>query len=133
MEECRIALLSFNPNIKDNLNAANVARILGMMARTHNSLTGDWQSQNDWNEQKEANVLTWNSDIFMQTLLDLAPHIVWKDIVKEFDHTEFIIKDKTALKLTVQAIKRVIRDNFPIEYIYRTWKNTEGQVITQKY
>lgn len=49
-------------------------------------------------------------------------------MVKEFDHPEFIIKDKTALKLVVQAIKRVIRDSFPVEYIYRAWKNSEGQV-----
>jgi len=64
----------------------------------------------------------------MQTLLELTPQMPWKDVVKEFDHPEFIIKDKQALKLIVQAIKRVIRDTSPIEYIYRTWKNSEGQL-----
>ena len=154
IDECRTTLLSFSPSIKDQLNACNIALILGMMARTHNSLSPDWQSQqqqqsttptsNDaWNETSgnssskdgtttitttpTSNVsLTWNTDIFMQTLLELTPQMPWKDVVKEFDHPEFIIKDKQALKLIVQAIKRVIRDTSPIEYIYRTWKNSEG-------
>jgi len=160
IDECRNTLLSFSPNIKDQLNACNIARILGMMARTHNSLSTDWQQpqsqqqqqantiDNAWNDTKDSSqqsstptptssssssstgslILTWNTDIFMQTLLELTPQMPWKDVVKEFDHPEFIIKDKQALKLIVQAIKRVIRDTSPIEYIYRTWKNSEGQL-----
>ena len=126
-----------------------------MMARTHNSFSTDWQqpqsqqqqqantTDNAWNDTKDGSqqsstptptttsgslILTWNTDIFMQTLLELTPQMPWKDVVKEFDHPEFIIKDKQALKLIVQAIKRVIRDTSPIEYIYRTWKNSEGQL-----
>jgi hypothetical protein len=42
-----------------------------MMARTHNSLSTDWQANNDnWNENKEQ--LTWNTDVFMQTVLDMV-------------------------------------------------------------
>jgi len=107
IDECRTTLLSFSPSIKDQLNACNIARILGMMARTHNSLSPDWQCQqqqqqsttptsNDaWNEtsgnssSKDGNTttittttptsnvsLTWNTDIFMQTLLELTPQMI---------------------------------------------------------
>ena len=96
-----------------------------MMARTHNSLSTDWQqpqsksrqantTDNSWNDTKDGSqqsstptptstttttttgslILTWNTDIFMQTLLELTPQMPWKDVAKEFDHPEFIIKDK---------------------------------------
>ena len=150
-DECRNAMLNFNPSIKDMLSPSNVARILGMMARTHNNLNADWQvfinplilikqnffqnkSQNlkypneNWNENKELTGNTWNADVFVLTVQEMAPKLQWKDVVKEFDHAEFVVRDRLALKLIVHAMKRVLRDPFPIEHIYRTWKNTEGQV-----
>jgi len=49
-EECRSALQSFNPAVKDMLNPLNIAKVLGLMARTHSNLNADWQYQNDANE-----------------------------------------------------------------------------------
>ena len=40
-EECTNALLSINSSIKEQLSPALVARILGMMAKTHNILQGE--------------------------------------------------------------------------------------------
>jgi len=125
-EDCRSALQSFNSGIKDYLNAVNVAKVLGMMARTHNNLNADWQFQNEF-ENKEGQP-TWNPEVFATVVQELAPKIDFKNVVKELDHAEFIIRDRVALKLIVQTIKRVLRDQFPIEHIYRVWKNTEGQV-----
>ena len=36
-----------------------------------------------------------------------------------------------ALKIVVQALKRGLKEPtyFPIEYLYKVWKNSEGQVI----
>lgn len=126
-EECRNALQSFNPAIKDMLNPLNVAKVLGMMARTHNNLNADWQYQSEF-ENKDGSQVAWNPDVFVLTVQELTPKIDWKNVVKEFDHAEFIIRDRVALKLITQAIKRVLRDPFPIEHIYRTWKNSEGQL-----
>jgi hypothetical protein len=83
-----------------------------MMARTHKSLSTDWQqpksesrqantTDNAWNDTKDGSqqsstptstttttittgslILTWNTYIFMQTLLELTPQIPWKDVVK---------------------------------------------------
>ena len=125
-EECRGALQSFNPAIKDMLNPLNVAKVLGLMARTHNNLNADWQYQGD--AESSPSQTTWSSEVFALAVHELAPKLDWKSVVKEFDHAEFIIRDRVALKLVVQAIKRVLRDPFPIELIYRTWKNSEGQV-----
>lgn len=125
-EECRSALQSFNPAVKDMLNPINIAKVLGLMARTHSNLNADWQYQND--AEISASQATWNSEVFALVVSELVPKLDWKLVVKEFDHAEFIIRDRVALKLVVQAIKRVVRDPFPIEHIYRTWKNSEGQV-----
>ena len=51
-------------------------------------------------------------------------------MVKEFDYPEFFLKDKMSLRLVIQALKKVLKDPFPIDYLYRIWKNTEGQVST---
>lgn len=49
-------------------------------------------------------------------------------MVREFDYPEFFLKDKMSLRLVVQAVKKVLKDPFPVDYLYRIWKNTEGQV-----
>ena len=117
-EECRNALLSFSSTIKDNLNAVNVARLLSLMARTHNETS-----------ESTKDSLTWNSDVLVAVLLEITPGLQWKDVVKEFDHSEFLIKDKGALRLVINAVKRGLRtEQFPIEHIYKTWNNPEGQL-----
>jgi len=70
----------------------------------------------------------------MQTVVEIVSHFQWKEIVKELDHPEFMIRDKFGFKLVVQALKRVLRpDQFPIEYVYRQWKNNEGQLSLLKH
>lgn len=56
------------------------------------------------------------------------PNFAWKEVVREFDYPEFFLKDKMSLRLVVQAVKKVLKDPFPVDYLYRIWKNTEGQV-----
>ena len=52
----------------------------------------------------------------------------WRDVVSELDHPQFIINNKGGLRLLMQAIFRGLQDIFPIDLLYRVWKNTEGQV-----
>lgn len=60
-----------------------------------------------------------------------APHLIWRDVVAELDHQGFIIQTKAGLRLIIQALFRGISDAFPIDLIYKPWKNTEGQVCTR--
>lgn len=100
-----------------------------------------------WNELNASQ--TWNVEIFVQAVIELVknkildlkkklweiieycfkvPHISWKDIIKEFDYPEFYIKDKFGFRLIIIALKKGLKEGFPIEFLYRIWKNVEGQV-----
>ena len=113
----------------ETLNATSVARILGMMARTHNSSSSANQQQNFDQQTNFEHKESWNPDIFVQVVIDLQPQLSFKDVIKELDHPEFLIRDKMSLKLLISALKKGLKDQpFPIEYIYRIWKNLEGQL-----
>lgn len=59
----------------------------------------------------------------------------WLDIIKELDHTDFLIKDRQGLVLLFTAFRLGLKsqgyhvDNFPVEMIYRHWSNSDAQVV----
>lgn len=57
-----------------------------------------------------------------------AHHLNWREVVAELDHPNFLVLNKKGLRILLQGLKRGLQDMFPVEYIYRPWKNTEGQV-----
>lgn len=58
------------------------------------------------------------------------PLIVWRETVAKLDYPEFIIHNKAGLRLLMQGLFRCcLMDIFPVEIIYQSWKNTEGQVM----
>lgn len=114
--------------VESTLTPIIVARILSMMIRTQSNT----EQQDNWESgSKESATSSWSLDTFVQTVLELCPSLNWKDVVKEFDHPEFFVRDKLVLKQLVQALKqRVFKENssFPIEHFYRVWRNPEGQI-----
>lgn len=129
-EDCRNALVSmFNENLLESLNASCVARIVSMMVKTHNSnVMSTGAVDGNLNNMNEENINTWNLDVFVLTVQELVPQLSWKEVIKELDNPEFFIKDKSSLRLLVQALKKVLKEPFPIDYLYRVWKNIEGQI-----
>lgn len=76
---------------------------------------------------------TWNPEVFVQTLSEIAPNTNWKDVCLALDHSDFIIKDRAALVLLLTIIRLGMQasgagQNFPAECIYRHWTNVEGQL-----
>lgn len=57
-----------------------------------------------------------------------APHLSWRDVVLELDHAGFIVLNKRGFRILIQGLIRGLQEVFPVEFIYRPWKNTEGQV-----
>jgi len=59
----------------------------------------------------------------------------WLDVIKELDHTDFIIKDRQGLVLLYTSLRLGLKsqgyhnENFPVEMIYRHWSNSEAQVL----
>lgn len=53
-------------------------------------------------------------------------------MVQQLDHPGFHIVGKKGLQLLVQALFRGLQQEpFPIQNIFQTWNNTEGQVSVQ--
>lgn len=133
-DECRNALLCFvgSNQISDCIDSLTVAKIIAIMARTHNShntaANENQAGQTEWNESS-INTNTWNVDVFVQVIQDQLPNLSWKDVLRDLDQPEFILKDKQSLKIVVQAFKRALKETpFPIELIYRVWNNIDGQL-----
>ncbi|XP_064610278.1 CCR4-NOT transcription complex subunit 1-like isoform X2 [Liolophura sinensis] len=138
VEECRNTLMQFGVR---ELTPAAVARVLGMMARSHQGLNENvsLQSLNSsalgggiWGDTKEkadtVGVNTWNVEVFVQVVQDLAPHLNWRDVVSELDHASFFVDSKRGLSIIVRGLIKGLTEVFPVELIYRQWKNTEGQL-----
>jgi len=56
------------------------------------------------------------------------------DLIKELDHEQFFVKDRQGLVLLFLALRLGLNssgyliENFPINMIYRRWKNSDAQV-----
>ncbi|KAJ8302562.1 hypothetical protein KUTeg_018958 [Tegillarca granosa] len=136
VEECRSNLIQFGAK---EITPASVAKVLGMMARTPSGLTEQSQGMNQasaapgsgWDglgdKTENPGVNTWNVEVFSAVIQDLAPHLSWRDVVLELDHAGFIVMNKRGFRILIQGLIRGLQEVFPVEFIYRPWKNTEGQ------
>ncbi|XP_059164399.1 CCR4-NOT transcription complex subunit 1-like isoform X2 [Physella acuta] len=123
VDECRNLLTICGAR---EITPVAVARILGMMARTPVGLGDHGQHQID--HQDVPGVSTWNVDVFLQIVKEMNPHINWREVVSNLDHPKFLVSGRKGLRIIVQALLRSLQDPFPIDYIYKPWNNTEGQL-----
>ncbi|XP_052583008.1 CCR4-NOT transcription complex subunit 1 isoform X7 [Peromyscus californicus insignis] len=137
IEECRNIIMQFGVR---EVTAAQVARVLGMMARTHSGLTdgiplqsisapgsGIWSDGKDKSEGAQAH--TWNVEVLIDVLKELNPSLNFKEVTYELDHPGFQIRDSKGLHNVVYGIQRGLgMDVFPVDFIYRPWKHAEGQL-----
>ncbi|ELK38475.1 CCR4-NOT transcription complex subunit 1 [Myotis davidii] len=137
IEECRNIIMQFGVR---EVTAGQVARVLGMMARTHSGLTdgiplqsisapgsGIWSDGKDKSDGAQAH--TWNVEVLIDVLKELNPGLNFKEVTYELDHPGFQIRDSKGLHNVVYGIQRGLgMDVFPVDLIYRPWKNAEGQL-----
>lgn len=143
LEECRNSLLSLAGG---SITPLSVARVLSTMCRTHSNLdeslslqtpTAFWSGTNsdskDKNQSNANQNNNWNVEIFVQALKEVSPNLPWNNVILELDHPEFIVKDRLGLVLLITALRLGLQnlgfhpDTFPIDHLYRRWKNVEGQ------
>ncbi|XP_069757054.1 CCR4-NOT transcription complex subunit 1 isoform X2 [Narcine bancroftii] len=136
-EECRQIILQFGVR---EVTASQVARVLGMMARTHSSLTdgiplqsisapgsGIWSDGKDKTDSSQAH--TWNVEIFIDVVKEVNPNLNFKEVTYELDHPGFILRDSKGLQIAVYGIQKGMGiEVFPVDLIYRPWKHAEGQL-----
>ncbi|XP_046290854.1 CCR4-NOT transcription complex subunit 1 isoform X7 [Marmota monax] len=137
IEECRSIIMQFGVR---EVTAAQVARVLGMMARTHSGLTdgiplqsisapgsGIWSDGKDKSDGAQAH--TWNVEVLIDVLKELNPSLNFKEVTYELDHPGFQIRDSKGLHNVVYGIQRGLgMEVFPVDFIYRPWKHAEGQL-----
>ncbi|KYO27504.1 CCR4-NOT transcription complex subunit 1 isoform D [Alligator mississippiensis] len=137
VEECRNIIMQFGVR---EVTASQVARVLGMMARTHSGLTdgiplqsisapgsGIWSDGKDKSDGTQAH--TWNVEVLIDVLKELNPSLNFKEVTYELDHPGFQIRDNKGLQIVVFGIQRGLgMEVFPVDLIYRPWKHAEGQL-----
>lgn len=137
VEECRNIIVQFGVR---EVTAVQVARVLGMMARTHSGLTdgiplqsisapgsGIWSDGKDKSDSTQAH--TWNVEVLIDVVKELNPSLNFKEVTYELDHPGFLMRDSKGLQIVVYGIQRGLgMDVFPVDLIYRPWKHAEGQL-----
>ncbi|XP_041794228.1 CCR4-NOT transcription complex subunit 1 isoform X7 [Chelmon rostratus] len=137
LDECRNIILQYGVR---EVTASQVARVLGMMARTHSGLTdgialqsisapgsGIWSDGKDKNDGSQAH--TWNVEVLIDVVKEVNPNLNFKEVTYELDHPGFIIRDSKGLHIVVYGIQRGLgMEVFPVDLIYRPWKHAEGQL-----
>ena len=57
------------------------------------------------------------------------PLLSWRQVIQELDYPEFNVPSREGLQLLFTACHRGLMEIFPVDVLYRSWTNTEGQVI----
>ncbi|KAG2469637.1 CNOT1 protein, partial [Polypterus senegalus] len=136
LDECRNIIMQYGVR---EVTACQVARVLGMMARTHSGLSDGIPLQSIstpgsgiWSDGKDksdgSQVHTWNVEVLIDVVKELSPTLNFKEVTYELDHPGFIIRDSKGLQIVVYGIQRGLGlEVFPVDLLYRPWKHAEGQ------
>lgn len=136
VEECRNNLMKLGGR---DISPSVVARVLTVMCRTHSGLEDSLNIQTPGSFNKSAEGRTWNVEVLVQALKEVAPNLQWNNVISDLDHPEFIVKDRQGLIILISALRLGLQnlgfhpETFPIDQFYRRWTNVEGQLslITQ--
>ncbi|KAK4872711.1 hypothetical protein RN001_014740 [Aquatica leii] len=129
LEECRNNLLKF---IGRDINPTAVARTLALLCRTHSGLDESLNLQVPGSFSKDGRN-TWNIEVFVQALKEVAPTLQWSSVMVELDHPDFVIKDRQGLIMLISALRLGLKnvgfhpETFPVDHLYRRWTNVDGQ------
>ncbi|RKP10666.1 CCR4-Not complex component, Not1-domain-containing protein [Thamnocephalis sphaerospora] len=110
------------------LSAEEVARVLGMMVRTHVSLEAS--SGPDGTLAK-----TWNSQMFASVIAEKQPDLDWEEVLKQLDYPEFTVFDLEGMMLIVSAYRAAIKETRPLpaSVLLREWTNKRGHYSLFKH
>jgi CCR4-NOT transcription complex subunit 1 len=143
LDECRRNLLSVTNGCVPSITFGpeSVAKVISMMIRTHTGLDSQlplpYWTEDDADhdiDKISSNSITWNIEVFVNTIKELNPSLSWMDLIKELDHEHFYVKDRQGLVLLFLALRLGLNspgyhiENFPINMIYRRWKNSDAQM-----
>ncbi|XP_019161048.1 PREDICTED: CCR4-NOT transcription complex subunit 1 [Ipomoea nil] len=129
--QCKEILSLFLP-----LTEITVARILGMIVRTYSGLE---DNQNIFSTFRAAlgsttvydlpSPSSWNGDVLIDAIKELAPGLNWGTVMKNLDHEGFYVLNEPAFAFLMSMYKCACQDPFPLQAVCGSiWKNSEGQL-----
>ncbi|XP_027108902.2 uncharacterized protein [Coffea arabica] len=133
---CKEMLSLFSP-----LTEITVARMLGTISHTY---TGLEHNQNVFSTFRSAlgsssssdmpTLNSWNPDVLIDSIKELAPEINWTAVIENLDHEGFYVPSEAAFSFFMSVYHRACQDPFPLHAVCGSvWMNTEGQLSFLKY
>ncbi|KAJ1388195.1 CCR4-NOT transcription complex subunit 1, CAF1-binding domain [Sesbania bispinosa] len=136
VSQCKEILSLFLP-LTDNM----LSKLLGAIASTHAGLEDNQSTfltfgaalgYNNLSELPPLN--TWNIDVLIDTVKQLAPQTNWIRVIENLDHEGFFLPSEEAFSFLMSVYKHACKEPFPLHAICGSvWKNTEGQLSFLKY
>ncbi|KAJ4727200.1 putative Ccr4-not transcription complex [Melia azedarach] len=134
--QCKEILSLFLP-----LTEITLSRILGTIARTHSGLEDSQNTFSTFNLALGCSTLSdlpplssWNVDVLVKTIKQLAPNTNWIRVVENLDYEGFYCPSEEAFSFFMSVYKYACQDPFPLHAICGSvWKNTEGQLSFLRY
>lgn len=72
---------------------------------------------------------SWNVDVLVDSIRQLAPTINWVNVMENLDHEGFNIPDETSFCLLMSIYRKACQDPFPLHAVCGSvWLNAEGQL-----
>ncbi|XP_074578118.1 uncharacterized protein LOC141834681 isoform X2 [Curcuma longa] len=136
ISHCKEILSQFQP-----LNEETISKLIGIIACNHSNLedplnvTATFCSALGSCLASDSSLLnTWNVNVLVETIKELAPKTNWALVLEKLDHEGFVIPDETAFSLLMSIYKSACQDPFPLHAICGSaWKNAEGQLSFLRY
>ncbi|KAM0926261.1 hypothetical protein ACQ4PT_003393 [Festuca glaucescens] len=134
--QCKEILSTFEP-----LDDTAVSKLLGAVIGTQNSLG---EAHNTYATfvsairnspmSESPQLTTWNTDVLVDSINELAPRTNWVHVMENLDHEGFIVPDEGAFYLLMSIYGRACKEPFPLHAVCGSmWTNTEGQISFLKH
>ncbi|CAM6118665.1 unnamed protein product [Calypogeia fissa] len=131
VEHCK-EIFSLFPDVSEK----DVAGLVGMIARTQKGLEDSHGTHGTFSTAlcsgehlSPDHLTTWDVDVVLETLKQLAPDLNWVTVMENLDQDGFFLPDQKAFATFMSIFKRSCQENYPIQAICGSvWKNGEGQL-----
>ncbi|KAH8488389.1 hypothetical protein H0E87_024164 [Populus deltoides] len=133
---CKEILSPFLP-----LSEVTISKILGTIARNLTGLEDNQSTFSTFGLALGCDITTdlqqlssWDVDILVKTIKQLAPGTNWIQVIENLDHEGFYIPNEEAFSFLMSAYRQACQNPFPLHAICGSlWKNTEGQLSFLKH
>ncbi|KAL5134610.1 CCR4-NOT transcription complex subunit 1 [Glycine soja] len=132
---CKEILSLFLP-LTDNA----LSKLLGAIAYSNTGLEDNqntyltFRAAHGYNVSELPLLNSWNIDVLIDTVKQLAPQTNWIHVIENLDHEGFFLPCEEAFFFLMSVYKHACKEPFPLHAICGSvWKNTEGQLSFLKY